>query len=226
MVFHTPNLNSLKFTRHSTRPVFQMRPRIGIRHAARVALACAQLAKAQSPDDTRVPSGVFRRDAMPVAALFNDRDALAELIAQDAARRGPRLQTARSVEYLYWRYAAHPTIQYYALTIDRGARLEGCLIFRLDRVGAARRLVVQELLVKQPSAPLVRALRQELDVSLDYDLIQYHDSADGWRDLLPSQAVPSWNAFNFTVGMYDPSLGRSGLELDNWSLTLGDLQEI
>ena len=158
--------------------------------------------------------------------LLERRDALAELLTHDAVRRGARLQTARTPEYIEWRYAAHPTIQYYAVCIESGSRLDGCAIFRVDRLGVARRLVVQELLFRPGADRVPRAIADELDALVDCDLVQYFDAEGPWRDLLPGLPLPTWNAHSFTIGVDDQTLGRSPLDADSWSLSLGDLQEI
>ena len=69
-------------------------------------------------------------------------------------------------------------------------------------------------------------LRDEFYAAVDCDLVQYYDSEGPWRDLFPARSFPTWNAFNFTVGIYDQMLGRTPLERGHWSLSLGDLQEI
>ncbi len=71
-----------------------------------------------------------------------------------------------------------------------------------------------------------RALGEELDALVDCDLVQYFDADGPWRDLLPGLALPTWNAHSFTIGVDDQTLGRSPLERDSWSLSLGDLQEV
>lgn len=223
LVFHTPNQYSLPFTRHSLRPVFRMRPRVALRHPAALAKLGLRRQRRRGPDGGP-DTGAWPGRAMPVVRLFDDRPALADLVAQDAVRRGPALQTARTVEYLYWRYAAHPTIRYSAVAVESGSRLDGCAIFRLDRVGRAQRMVLQDVLLRPQAEAALPRLREVLG-TVHTDLVQYYDSTALVGALL-GRTLPTWKAFNFTVGMYDQALGRSPLEIGNWSLTLGDLQEM
>lgn len=224
LVFHTPNEQSLPFTRRTTRPVFTVRSRVALTRLSRLGAAAAGLSRTPSATSRRPVSSV-RRAALDLAPLLASGE-LEDLIERDAERRAPRLHTARSVPYLRWRYAAHPTIPSYACVVSRGSRPDGMAIFRVDEVGTARRLVVMDVLLRSTNVSIRRALRDELRAAADTEFMQQLDADPGSSMVLPSPSCPTWKAWALTVGLYAGIEGVSPLALDAWSLSLGDLQEI
>lgn len=223
LVFHTPNEQSLGFTRRTTRPVFEMRSRVALMRASRLPHAALGLLQPTPRDHRADDEQAFRRTPLSAAELLSS-PGLTALIERDAERRVPRLHTARSLEYLRWRYAAHPTIRYYAAVVTRNNALEGAAFFHLDRAGSACRLVVMDLLLASPAPATRRALLDEIRSVVNADLLQQL-VADG-ATLLPRLSVRAWNAWAFTVGLYAPPDGLSPTTLGAWSVSLGDLQEI
>jgi hypothetical protein len=226
LVFHTPNRNSVSFSLKWKRPVFEVRPVFGVRRPGRILAALLQPQGFDASAYRVEPEGVFRSTPLPLASLLERRAELEELLAQDALRHDGRLQTDRTWEYLRWRYATHPTIRYYALCSESHGRLEGCIVLRADRYGRLRRVVLQEVLLPRHDSRVIRDLRRQLDAQVDADVVQYYDSDRVSTRLLLGRTLPTRNAYNFTIGIYDQAMGSSPLDLSSWNLALGDLEEI
>jgi len=87
------------------------------------------------------------------AAVFTDagaRGSLAELVDEVVAAddKEQRLHTRRSLDYLEWRYADAPGLDYRVLTVERAGRLAGVAFGRPRRRGALTELTLAEVIVR------------------------------------------------------------------------------
>lgn len=210
-VFNTPNDQSrpgyLKMGwRVVGRPAVSVRPRS----------AASLLRVARS----RVPA---ERWSEPCAAgraaseVVQETAVLDELLASGPRSPTPgTLATARSAEHLAWRYGTG-LLGYRAVTAAEG--LEGGVAFvRVRRRGAAREVVVADVLTPGREPSLVRALlhRVRAEVAGDY-LIRLGGSPlpfDGFVRLPRQGPVLTWRAVT------DPVMPA----LRSWALTLGDIE--
>jgi hypothetical protein len=137
-IFNEPNTQSLP---GYLKMGWQIVGRVPIAIRPRSAGALVRLARARTSADLwseRCDAG----DAAPVVVNAT-ADAITALLS--AQPRQPGLRTVRSVEYFTWRYGLEP-LGYRALPAARGVD-SGLAIFRVRRRGAARELVLDELLV-------------------------------------------------------------------------------
>jgi hypothetical protein len=157
------------------------------------------------PNDVGVPASQF---------LGAERGVTGALIASQPKSRG--MQTVRSPEYLVWRYGAE-FLGYRVLPAVQGAE-RGVVIFRVRRRGAARELVLDELLVPEGDTRLANAMVKTLVANADADYIIRIDnrpvSAAGFFRLPRQGPILTWRA----VCDARPPV------LSDWDLTMGDVE--
>jgi hypothetical protein len=126
------------------------------------------------------------------------------------------MQTVRSPEYLAWRYGAE-FLGYRVLLAKQGAE-RGVVIFRVRRRGAARELVLDELLVPEGDHRLANAMVKTLIANADADYIIRIEnravSAGGFVRLPRQGPILTWRA------VCDARLPA----LSDWHLTMGDVE--
>lgn len=208
-VFNTPNDQSrpgyLKMGWHEVgRLPIAVRPR-SLRSAVRMVRSREPAERWSEPSNVGEPAAEF----LPAAA-----GTLAGLIGSQRSSRG--VHTVRSPEYLTWRYGAE-FLGYRVLLARRGAE-RGVVIFRVRRRGAARELVLDELLVPDGDPRLATEMVGTLAANADADYIIRIDNrpvAAGRFIRLPRQGpVLTWRA------VCDASMPA----LADFELTMGDIE--
>ena len=162
--------------------------------------------------------GAADRSSEPVSAGVSAADVLADEVRLGrvlaAVPRADGWATRRSLAYLKWRYGFAPLL-YRALLVDCVAG-EGVLFFRLRRRGAARELVIADVLMPPGSeAHVRRALADALrSCRADYAL--------GLQSAAPAGLWPLPGAGPRLVTR---ALACAGpWPLSGWSLSLGDIE--
>jgi len=146
LIFNTPNEKSMPgYLKMGWRNVGRLPVLVAPRHPVRVL-------RGRRVTDPR-PMGPVEA---PTAA-----EALAdpELPSLLAGRPEPRLHTIRTLEYLRWRYARAPVLDYRAVTErDPGGRLSAMAVFRVRLRGSLREATVSELLLGEGGSAVGRRL--------------------------------------------------------------------
>jgi GNAT superfamily N-acetyltransferase len=218
LVFNTPNEKSLPgylkmgWTRVTRWPVW-------LRVRRPLALAGAAVRRDLSAGG---PVGIPESGALRSASEVLDGDGLAEVV-QRAARPEARLATARTVDYLRWRYGRAP-IPYHVWTGEGAA-----VILRVRSRGRLAEAVVDEVLAPPGD---VRTARRALSAAIRASG-STHAAAhfgQGWparRGLRRAGFLrPPRAGMTFTVRPVSDRPGPAGGLTDAaaWSLTLGDLE--
>ena len=152
-VFNTPNEKSLPgylkmgWQRVGTvpiaiRPVRPLRFARGLRRAGRGG-------PSGPPPDSRLPSAS--------ELLLEHGDAVQALL-EDATPESTRLTTDRSLDYLRWRYAQAPGLDYRIVAVWSDDGLEGLAIGRPRRRGPLAEFVLSEVLIRPGDASTARRL--------------------------------------------------------------------
>jgi hypothetical protein len=104
------------------------------------------------------PSGPPPASPLPrVTDVVEAHDEVAQLLAEGPPAPG-RLTTDRSVEYLRWRYAEPPGLDYRAVPIHQDGRLCGLAIGRSRLRGSLVEFTLSELLVRSGDQRTARRL--------------------------------------------------------------------
>jgi len=207
-VFNTPNAQSLPGYlrmgwKEVGRPPVAMRPRsfASLTRTLRARTAASRWGEAASTGE-------------PAPEVLAERDAVDELLASQPRERGVR--TARSAEFLAWRYGFEP-LAYRALTATRDAR-DGFAIFRLRARGPALEAVVCDVLVPGGDPKAAAALAREVAIRSGADHAIMLGASSGSRSRyipLPRQGpLLVWRS----VCDEQPPLLR------DWRLCMGDIE--
>ena len=181
------------------------------------------------PSRQYLPNEYFRQEPVPAVALFDFQPALERLIRQDERLQDDSggLRTPRSVDYLRWRYAEHPTIPYWAVFIGGWEGLQGVAIFRTNTRCGLKEVILCELILGEPEKRLVHALLEQTKSLLRADhLITYFPQGSFQRRCLERwgfHSVPR-QGMNFTVRALHGDLPADPQLLSSWRLSLGDLE--
>lgn len=207
-VFNTPNDQSRPgYLKMGWTPV----GRLGASVRARSLGAVARLVRA------RVPADVWSAPAhggRPAPEVLAD-PSLVDLLA--SAPRATGLATHRTPEYLRWRYGFAP-LGYRAVTLDDDLR-SGVALFRLRRRGPALECALCDVVTPAGERGATRALVRRVvrECGADY-MIQIGGPVvdrSGFVRIAGQGPVLTWYAL-----ADDPRGGR----LDQWALTLGDVE--
>lgn len=208
-VFNTPNEQSrpgyLKMGwRVVGRPPIAVRPR-SLVSAVRMAQSRAPAERWSEPSAVGADAAQFLRgEARVIGALLS---------SQPAARG---MCTVRSSEYFSWRYGTE-FLGYRVLPAPLGAE-HGVVIFRVRRRGAAREVVLDEVLVpegdRRVATTLVTAVAKQ--TGADYVIrVERRAVSSGGFFRLPRQGpILTWRA---VCDAHMPPIG-------DWDLTMGDVE--
>lgn len=149
------------------------------------------------------------------------------LLSADRMLRGPGFTTARSVDFLRWRYADHPTIDYHVVEARAGGQLQGVLFCRANGRRGLREVVLADLLLRTSDQNLVRSMIATLcrQVRADYLIAHFGAGAAQTQLLLRCgfYRLP-WKAIDLTVRDLGQMIRPDPFVLESWSLCLGDLE--
>lgn len=200
--FNTPNSQSapgyLKMGwRELGRLPVAVRPR-GLRGTSRLRLA-------RQPAELWSLSSVAGEDAAEVLA---DTEGMNELLAGLSPQSA--LRTARSLEFLRWRYGQGP-IAYRAVLLGRSV-VQGIALFRVRHRGVATEAVIADLLIPDRSLSARRSLSRLIEAAdADYGICIGPSRPAGWIPvgargplltwrLLARQDYPSVESLNLSAG--------------------------
>ena len=144
LVFNTPNEKSLPgYLKMGWRTVGRIPIVIGTRRPLRVARGFRSIRDSVTPswpkpEQTSETAADALADALPIAGLLSAR--------QHGASE--RIATDDSLEYLRWRYASAPFLDYRAIRDEGSDGLRGLAIFRLRPRGRLWECTVAELIVE------------------------------------------------------------------------------
>jgi GNAT superfamily N-acetyltransferase len=208
-VFNTPNDQSrpgyLKMGWQVVgRPPIAVRPRsLG---------ALVRMAQSRAPAERWSEPSDVGDDAHQV--LCAEVSEIGALLSSQPVSTG--LRTLRSPEYLSWRYGS--AFLGYRVLLARSGIARGAVIFRIRRRGAARELVLDEVLVPDGDRRLATALVTDVARRTDADDLIRVDrrtlSAGGFVRLPRQGPVLTWKA---VCDAQMPALA-------DWDLTMGDVE--
>ncbi len=231
LIFNTPNGSSLPgYLKMGWRQVAAIQPTIKVLNYPRFALGLARHKLKLPLSSAQIaPQEFFRQEPTPVATLLEARDAVERLLAQDGKdpQQSSGIGTQRSWEYLRWRYADHPTIPYWAVTIEDGSSLLGCAIYRTNVRFGLREIVLSELLLDHTAQNAGRELLGRLRAAVKADYLIAHFPSGSAHQLLLQDSgfrVVPGQAIDFTVRPLVGDLPQDPLCFDSWALTMGDLE--
>ncbi|MDT8441713.1 MAG: GNAT family N-acetyltransferase [Desulfuromonadales bacterium] len=227
-VFNTPNRKSLPgYLKMGWRLVGQLPLYVKVLAPVRFAAGLARNALTACDAEIAVEEIIAGRLVRFGDWLAAHGEELEGLLTADRLLRGPGFNTARSVEFLRWRYAGHPYVDYHVLEARAAGELRGLLICRANARRGLREVVLADLLLGSADFELVRSMIATLrrQVRADYLIAHFGSGTAQLAGLrrcgfhrLPRQGI------DLTVRDLDKSVEPDPFSLDDWSLCLGDLE--
>lgn len=169
-----------------------------------------------------------REPTVTARSLFTHSHHLEELLRDNEAFLGDGITTARSVEFLHWRYAAIPSIRPYYVCWTGASPSKAAAIFRLGWRGRLVEAMITELLLGEGGSieipRLVRSLRQT--VSADYAVAHASQGSMHWRALRADGFIPVPRVGPHLVvrQLGGPSASLAPTLLGHWRLGMGELE--
>lgn len=223
-IFNTPNQFSLPgYLKLGWTYVGRPRVLVKILRPIRMAMRLSGFAKRDS-EEFAIP----REPARAATALFGDVGALEHLVSANERLIEPRISTARSVDYLRWRYTAVPAARPYYACWTGSQPSNAAAIFRLGRRGPYTEVMLSELLLARSGEDEVRRLVRGLGHAVEADYIIAHAPGNSphWRTLRASGFIPVPRVGPHLVirSLTDQPSAPSLTSMQSWGLTLGDLE--
>ena len=246
LIFNTPNRYARPgYLKIGWQDVGMVKPFLLVLRPARFA---TRLAEASLGIGSGAPQEHVRDDALaPADSLVGMAESVAELIAdsQQLDRRTDVIRKNCSAKYLNWRYARHPNVVYSALRLGDESGLHCLGIVRTSSRLGLREALLAEVFLARPDVRLCRELLLRLRTNLDVDYVlacaqigsflEYALRRCGFRSI-PARAMElafESRLFRFpefqkprrlAVRRLDMNLPVDPLRLENWALSIGDLE--
>ena len=220
-VFNTPNEKSLSgYLKMGWRIVGRIPVSVRVRRPLRFASQVHSARSAREP--TSVPPAV----AAPTAAeVLGGTGSLTRLL-NAAGGSDALFSTPRDADYLRWRYAAAPLLDYRAVALEAAGRLRGLGIFRVRPRGALWEATIAEVIVAAGDGASAREVLREVIRSAPVDHLTCHfprPSAQA-RAALRSGFARSPGGMTFVVNPLRDELRPDPTRIESWALSLGDLE--
>jgi GNAT superfamily N-acetyltransferase len=227
LIFNTPNNQVLPgYLKLGWDYVSMVRPLINILNYPRFAAGMIRSRNRSRSSGQLPPEQVFGQGVHSVSEFLGDAGPLARLMESRQEMRNGRLLTSQSPEYLRWRYSRYPNVNY-GVVYGGGTAAAGCAILRSSTRFGLKEAVIADLLLPSPDERMASSLLNNLKrgVKADY-LIAYFPEGSFPRRMLHKHGfhrVPRGGQ-NFTVKILARDLPCDPRLLQNWDISLGDLE--
>jgi hypothetical protein len=215
LIFNTPNKKSLPgYLKMGWSVVGSIPVCVRVRRPVRFLMSVGSLREAGqiSGDPPRVEA------ERAADALHDPR---LQVLLEEAQSSSALLSTARTVEYLRWRYGFVPSLRYHALREESGGRLCGLAIFRIRARGLLWETCVTEIITSTHDRESARKLLRRVVKAAQVDHVTCHPIAGA---AVRSGFFASPVAVTLTVNQLDHEICPPPTDLRSWALSLGDLE--
>jgi GNAT superfamily N-acetyltransferase len=227
LIFNTPNPQSmagyLKLGWHLIG-----RPRLLVRPLNPLGITRGLLLRSRAKLHAEDVPGFFRSPPRGMESLFEHGERVEQILTFDDGLTAEGLRTARSLDFLRWRYANAPSLRYFALWTGERP-LTGLTIFRPSIRNGLREIMLCEFLIGYGAATHARDLIAQLSkmVRADYLVAAASPGSYHWGTLRRAGFIPLPERFspNFTCYPLNwPADAPDPRRLQHWRLSLGDLE--
>jgi len=217
LVFNTPNPDSLRgYLKMGWKIVGRMPISIRVLRPARfIARSRAQVPLNGEPPAPTAPPA---------------REVLASGEIEDLVRDHPvdaRFHTDRTAEYLRWRYADAPLLDYRAVTHrDRDGRLDGLSIYRVRPRGGRWEATLAELVTRPGDRTVTRETLRAVHRTCHADHVACHfpRGSDAAAAARRAGYVRVPGGMVFVTRPVREKLDPNPMDQDSWALSVGDLE--
>ncbi|MGH9196645.1 MAG: GNAT family N-acetyltransferase, partial [Acidimicrobiia bacterium] len=220
LVFNTPNSKSRPgYLKLGWQDVGRIPIRVRVRRPMRFALNLGGLrsdnASASAPAAGAVKAGeVLMAGDSELPRLLKESEVLDD-----------RFRTHRSNEYLRWRYAEAPLLDYRAVTLEGDAGMRGLAFFRIRPRGRLAECTVSELIVRNDDFHAARSLLKLVSraASIDHLTCSFPSGSAADRAARASGFIRVPKGMDLVVKPLQ-EVAPDPTSLDSWALSLGDLE--
>jgi GNAT superfamily N-acetyltransferase len=223
LVFNTPNSKSRPgYLKMGWQEIGDVPVAIRIGKPVRFAARLTPLIGHHVPDS---PAEMPPITAATAARVLEDRDEINGLLS-DRKIEMQRFETPRTCDYMRWRYASAPLLDYRAVREEHDGQLEGIAIFRVRPRGALREATVTEILVRQGNYRTARRLLGKIVSASHADHLTCSAPTIGehWFSSLKWRSFRSPHGIDLVVNTLGRDVQPDPTSLDSWALSLGDLE--
>lgn len=228
IIFNTPNEQVLPgYLKLGWKYVSLIRPMVRILNYPKFITQMFRNLK-KSRASSQISTGEVLNINLPtMKQLLSDHREIDQLVNLQKQIYGTRLSTDHFLEYLKWRYANHPYVDYRVVCYQQNSVFNGLLVLRPTTRYGLKELIVNEIFLSESNKRAGNGLFHELmqNTRADY-LIAYSPQKSYRRQILRRNGflqVPM-NGQNFTINVLNPKLDIDPLDINNWELSLGDLE--
>lgn len=228
MIYNTPNDQVLPgYLKLGWNYVSLIRPMVKVINYPRFIAALVRSRNKPRASGQISPDEVFKNPLPTINEFLSDKKAVGQLLDSQSKNPAEYLCTDRFPDYLKWRYADHPYVDYRVLYSVKNGVFSGCIVLRPSTRFGLKEVVIDELLFSKPDGKEATSLLRELRKNINADYVIAYFARDSFqRHILRRNGfyqVPAGGQ-NYTVNVLNSNLAVSPLALENWRLTLGDLE--
>ena len=228
LIFNTPNATVLPgYLKLGWQLVSRIRPQIKILNYPRFILAITRNRVRCTPSTLVPSSGFFRQEPLSIEEFLGREKAVEQLLQAREQRRGNRLHTHPTLEYLRWRYSKYPFTKYRVISWQNRDEFSGCAIYRPNGRLGMKEIVLSELIISEHDSNIASGLIKQMVKSLNADyIVAYYPERSFEREVLRNNGFRDlpFQGINFAVNSLVNIPGLEPGQLDSWELSLGDLE--
>jgi GNAT superfamily N-acetyltransferase len=220
MIYNTPNDKSLPgYLKMGWQTVGRLPVWVRVRRPIRLAKGLSSLRKEATRQVEPTPV-----DAEPATTVLAD-DNVKDLLARRGAETGT-LSTARSHEYLTWRYGSSGLFDYRAVTDSQRGRVQGLAIFRIRPRGSLLEAALTEVIMPRDDPRTIRRLLHGVTRASNVDHLSGHfpQGSALARSAMGVGFVRAPIGITLVVNPLGSDINPDPTSLRSWSLSLGDLE--
>lgn len=227
-IFNTPNEQVLPgYIKLGWHYVDLVRPSVKVLHFPRFVKALVLNRGKNHSSQQLTADQVFKQGLPTIPEFFAQEQGIRKLISESNKIRTNKIATEQSLEYLIWRYGGQSFCDYRILAHKSHGELDGCLILRPSTRFGLKEVVVDELLISEHNKNTVSSLLLDLKriTTADYLIAFFpRNSFDGTTFRKKGFYQIPKQGQNFTVRTLDGTYPHDPKAIENWHLSLGDLE--
>jgi GNAT superfamily N-acetyltransferase len=221
LVYNTPNDKSLPgYLKMGWEVVGSLPVSVRLRRPIRFARAIPSLTDGFRPERPKPAS-----TAAPISTIITREDELVDLLS-DAEDVDDRVRTLRDVDFLRWRYADAPGLDYRIVSRERRGRLEGFAIFRVRPRGTLWETALADVIVRHGDPSITRELVRDVvaAASVDHVTCSFPRGSAVAKAARRRGFLKSPAAITLVVNPLGSDFATRLASLDAWALCLGDVE--
>jgi GNAT superfamily N-acetyltransferase len=228
LIFNTPNAAVLPgYLKLGWSLVSHIRPQIKILNYPRFIMGIVRSKGKRQPSVLDDSARSFRQEPPSIEEFLGRQNVAEHFLQSHEQRRDKRLHTHLTLDFLRWRYGQYPFTKYRVIYRQERDELLGLIILHPNRRLGMKEIVLSELIIPEYDRDTAIKLINNMAKSLHADyIIAYFAEPSFEREVLRKTGFHDlpFQGINFTVNSLNDIHTLEPSRLDNWDLSLGDLE--